>query len=164
MILYKNTFGNIKTIGYDFPIEDSYYCKNNFAVVADGITRDPNGIKNFDSVLFEEKTANYPNSSGTSMAANLVCKMFKENYNNIINKKISLKDVFIKANKKVKKLNRIHIKVCDYLENDYYGAVGASALIEDNTLYYSYVCDCGVAVFNKKGNLIFKTEDDMKKS
>ena len=63
----------------------------------------------------------------------------------------------------VKKLNNINIKECDYLENDYYGAVGASALIEDNNLYYSYICDCGVAVFDKDGNLIFKTDDDMEK-
>lgn len=163
MILYKNTFDNIKTIGYDFPIEDSYYCQNNFAVVADGITRDPIGIKNFNSISFEERIVNYPNPSGSSMAANLICKIFEENYSNIINKKISLKDVFIKANEEVKKLNDIHIKVCDYLENDYYGAVGASALIEDNNLHYSYICDCGVAVFDKNGNLIFKTDDDMEK-
>ena len=135
MILYKNTFDNIKTIGYDFPIEDSYYCQNNFAIVADGITRDPIGINDFNSISFEERIANYPKPSGSSMAANLICKIFEENYNNIINKKISLRDVFIKANEEVKKLNNINIKECDYLENDYYGAVGASALIEDNSSF-----------------------------
>lgn len=163
MILYKNTFDNIKTVGYKVPIEDSYYCKNNFAVVADGITRDPNGIKYFDSTSFEEKINNYPNPSGASMAANLICKTFEENYNDIISKKLSLKEAFIMTNKEVKKLNNAHIKVCDYLENDYYGAVGASALIENNNLYYSYICDCGVAVFNNDGKLVFKTEDDMEK-
>ena len=104
MILYKNTFDNIKTIGYDFPIEDSYYCQNNFAIVADGITRDPIGINDFNSISFEERIANYPKPSGSSMAANLICKIFEENYNNIINKKISLRDVFIKANEEVKKV------------------------------------------------------------
>ena len=116
MILYKNTFDNIKTIGYDFPIEDSYYYQNNFVVVTDGITRDPVGIRDFNSISFEERIANYPNPSGSSMVANLICKIFEKNYNNIINKKISLRDVFIKANEAVKKLNDINIKKCDYLE------------------------------------------------
>ena len=116
MILYKNTFDNIKTIGYDFPIEDSYYYQNNFVVVTDGITRDPVGIRDFNSISFEERIANYPNPSGSSMVANLICKIFEKNYNNIINKKISLRDVFIKANEAVKKLNEINIKKCDYLE------------------------------------------------
>ena len=161
MILYKNTFDNIKTVGYDFPIEDSYFCKNNLAVVADGITRDPIGIKDFNLISFEDRINHYPNPSGASLAANLICKTFEENYNDIINQNISLKEAFSIANKEVKKLNDQYIKTCDYLENDFYGAVASTVLIKNNILYYSYICDCGVAVFDKNGNLIFKTEDDM---
>ncbi len=35
MIIYKNTFENIKTLNCDFPIEDSYYADDCFAIVAD---------------------------------------------------------------------------------------------------------------------------------
>ena len=45
-IIYQNTFDNTLTEKYDptFPREDQYYGCENFAVVADGITRDPIGI------------------------------------------------------------------------------------------------------------------------
>ena len=47
MLLYKNTFDNVMTIGFDFPTEDQYYANENEAIVADGITRDPIGISDF---------------------------------------------------------------------------------------------------------------------
>ena len=44
MLIYKNTFENIKTVNLEFPVEDQYYANDNEAIVADGITRDPIGI------------------------------------------------------------------------------------------------------------------------
>ena len=41
MLIYKNTFDNVKTIGFNFPVEDQYYADETTAIVADGITRDP---------------------------------------------------------------------------------------------------------------------------
>ncbi len=35
MLLYKNTFENIKTMNCDFPIEDQFYADDKEAIVAD---------------------------------------------------------------------------------------------------------------------------------
>ena len=46
-IIYRNTFENILTVDYDFPVEDCSYVSDNEAIVADGITRDPIGVGDF---------------------------------------------------------------------------------------------------------------------
>ena len=55
MLLYKGTFENIKTVGYNFPVEDQYYANDNEAIVADGVTRDPIGKKDFSKYSTKEK-------------------------------------------------------------------------------------------------------------
>ena len=57
MLLYKNTFENILTSNINFPVEDQYYAHENIAIVADGITRDPIGIKDFSKC--SKKKFNY---------------------------------------------------------------------------------------------------------
>ena len=120
MLLYKNTFDNVMTIGFDFPTEDQYYANENEAIVADGITRDPIGISDFSKCTKQEFLEKYPRP----------------------------------------RLNEKCINKCDYLENDYYGTVASCVSIEDNILNYAYICDCGVIVYDKNGNVKFKTEDD----
>ena len=60
MLIYKNTFENIKTIGLDFPIEDQFYADELCAIVADGITRDPIGLPDFSVVSEQEAVRKYP--------------------------------------------------------------------------------------------------------
>lgn len=156
MIIYQNTFENVKTLNCDFPIEDQYYVKDNIAIVADGITRDPVGVFDLKSVPFSEFLEKYPRPSGAELAARTIIKTFKISNG-------SLKEKLIKCNEMVKKLNEKYIKNCDYLQNDYYGAVAAAALIQDGYLYYSYICDCGIIVYDKEGNIKFKTIDDKEK-
>ncbi len=151
MLIYKNTFDNIKTI--DFPIEDQYYANDNEAIVADGITRDPIGISDFSKCNEKEFLEKYPRPSGAELAAKKVCESFS-------NSKGTLKERLLIANKDVKKLNEKYIKNCDYLENDYYGTVASCISIQDNILHYAYICDCGVIVYDKEGKIKFKTEDD----
>jgi len=156
MIIYKKTFENIKTKNCNFPIEDQYYANNNIAIVADGITRDPIGVLDLKSINFSEFLEKYPRPSGAELAAKEIVKTFElENG--------TLKQKLIKCNQTVKKLNENYIKICDYLQNDYYGAVAAAALIENGYLYYSYICDCGVIVYDKKGNIKFQTIDEKEK-
>ncbi len=50
--------------------------------------------------------------------------------------------------------------MCDYLENDYYGAVASCMHIENNILDYAYICDCGLIIYDKEGNVKFQTEDE----
>lgn len=38
--------------------------------------------------------------------------------------------------------------------------MASSVHIEKDVLSYSYICDCGVIVYDKLGNVKFQTEDD----
>ena len=60
MLIYKNTFENIQTIGFNFPIEDQFYASEKEAIVADGITRDPIGIRDFSTCSSKEFLEKYP--------------------------------------------------------------------------------------------------------
>lgn len=153
MLIYKNTFDNIKTSNYDFPVEDQIYASENEAIVADGITRDPVGISNFSTCSQSEFLKKYPRPSGAELAAKEICDTFS-------NTTGTLKNRLIECNNNVKKLNNIHISNCDYLENDYFGAVASCVNIEGNILTYAYICDCGVIIYDNLGNIKFQTEDD----
>lgn len=153
MIIYKNTFENIKTMNCDFPLEDQFYAENNEAIVADGITRDPVGVLDLATCSFQEMLKKYPRPSGAELAAKEIVESFQKSTG-------TLKERLIECNKMVKKLNDHFITKCDYLQNDYYGAVASCADIKDNTLYYAYICDCGVVVLDKDENIKFQTKDD----
>lgn len=155
MLLYKNTFENILTSNINFPVEDQYYAGENTAIIADGITRDPIGIKDFSKCSKKDLIINYPNPSGAEMCAKEICKTFKEENG-------TLKEKLIKCNEAVNLLNKKYIKECDYLENDYYGAVASCIEIKESTLKFAYICDSGVIVYDKLGNIKFQTEDDKK--
>ena len=133
------------------PEEDSfkyYLGKNRILVaVADGITRDLMGGK-------------YPKPSPAKRAADLFCTSFIEQ---LKNKKIhmsSIKNSFGYINRKIKELNKKNNLKPDYLENDFWGCVGVGGIIENNQLYYGFIADCGVCVFDNKGKLIFRTENE----
>jgi serine/threonine protein phosphatase PrpC len=98
----------------------------------------------------------YPRPSGAEIAAQLIVDNFK-------NKQTNLKSQLIEENKKIKDLNREYNKYFDYLQNDYYGAVASCALVNNNIFYWAYICDCEVIVYDKNGNIKFKTEDDKEK-
>ena len=153
MLIYNNTFENIKTIYKNFPIEDQYYAKENEAIIADGITRDPIGINDFSKCTEKEFIEKYPRPSGAELAAKEICNTFSKT-------KGLLKERLIKCNNQVKILNNKYIKECDYLENDYYGSVTSCISINNNILNYAYICDCGIIIYDKEGNIKFKTEDD----
>jgi serine/threonine protein phosphatase PrpC len=156
MIIFKNTFENIKTINNNFPIEDQYYASNNEAIVADGITRDPLGIKDLSTISFTDMLKIYPRPSGAEIAAKEICKTFSKSKGNILER-------FIKCNEAIKKLNDKYILKCDYLENDYYGAVASCAIIDNQYLSYAFICDCGVIIYDKYGKIRFQTEDEKAK-
>lgn len=153
MLIYKNTLDNIKTLGINFPIEDQYYANDTEAIVADGITRDPIGISDFSKYTMDEFLKRYPRPSGSELSSKVICKAFSESDGTLIER-------LIKANKSVKDLNDKYIDKCDYLENDYYASVASCVSIKDNILNYAYICDCGIIVYDKNGNIKFKTEDD----
>lgn len=153
MLIYKNTFDNIITVGFDFPIEDQFYANDIEAIVADGITRDPIGISDFSKCTKKEFLEKYPRPSGAELAAKVVCETFSKTTGSLV-------DRLIKSNENVKKLNEENIHECDYLENDYYGTVASCISIQEDILKYAYICDCGIIVYDKNGNIKLKTEDD----
>lgn len=154
MIIYSKTFENNRLIGKDFPVEDVYYASNNEAIVADGITRDPKEMLDQSKYSAEELIKGYPRPSGAELASKEICETFKNNPD------ISLLDRLVKANENVKKLNDKYIRECNYLDNDYYGAVASCVCISEDILYWAYICDCGVIVYDKNGNIKFQTPDD----
>lgn len=154
MLLYAKTYENTKTINQNFPIEDAFYAEDNLAVVADGITRDPIGIADFKEASFQKFLDCYPRPSGAELAAKEICNTFKND------RMESLVETMKKANENVRILNEKYVPFCDYLENDYYGAVCSCVFISNNILNWSYVCDCGILVYDKEGNIKFQTEDD----
>ena len=153
MLLYKKTFENIKTMNCNFPVEDQFYADEKQAIVADGITRDPINVFDLATCSFDEMLKKYPRPSGAELAAKEICKNFPEVTGTL---KLKLK----KINEKVKILNKKYINNCDYLQNDYYGAVAACVKFNENYLDYAYICDCGVIIYDAKGNIKFQTEDD----
>ena len=153
MLLYKNTFENIKTLNCNFPIEDQLYANEYECIVADGITRDPVGVEDLNSCSFEEMLKLYPRPSGGEIAAKTIVEIFQ-------NSKGTLKERLIRCNEEVKKINDKYIINCDYLENDYYGAVASCMNIKNNILNYAFICDCGIIIYDKDGNVKFQTEDE----
>lgn len=113
MLVYKNTFDNIKTSNCDFPVEDQFYASENEAIVTDRITRDPIGIGNLSTCSQSEFLRRYPRPNGAELAAKEICDTFSNTIG-------TLKNRLIKCNNSVKKLNNIYISNCDYLENDYF--------------------------------------------
>lgn len=153
MLVYKNTFDNIMTLNCNFPVEDYCYASENEAIVADGITRDPIEISDLSTCSPKDFLERYPRPSGAELAAKLICETFSKTNG-------SLMDKLIKCNENVRELNNKYILKCDYLENDYYGAVASCVSIENNVLNYAYICDCGIIVYDRLGNVKFQTEDD----
>lgn len=153
MLLYANTFENAKTINCDFPIEDQFYATDSEAIVADGITRDPIGIRDLSSRTPKEFLEKYPRPSGAELAAKEICNSFSSTKGPLVER-------LVECNKKVKMLNERYIPICDYLENDYFGAVASCVKIENDVLNYAYICDCGIIIYDDIGNIKFQTEDD----
>lgn len=154
-IRYANTFAKFG-VPSNIPLEDRFFFRNNLAVVADGVTRDSIGCPNLLEASKEEIFKNYPTPSPAADAAEVVCDTFELHHG--IRDFNSLKKIMFLANSKIAKLNQ-NVE-CDYLENDYAACVAATAYVSDNTLHYSYICDCGVIVWDKDGNIRFRTSDD----
>lgn len=153
MLIYKNTFDNMNTLSCNFPIEDQFYASETETIVADGITRDPIGISDLSTCSLKEFLDRYPRPSGAELAAKVICDTFSKTNGSLIER-------LIKCNESVRQLNNKYIKKCDYLEKDYYGAVASCISIENNVLNYAYICDCGIIVYDRFGNIKFQTEDD----
>lgn len=152
------------------PEEDSfrYFEANNKIVVAvaDGITRDPVGVKDYpfddDKKAVKAALEKYPNPSPAKCAADEFCDSFTKFLKKGVRiNKLSLISAFKFANGKINDLNAKHNRSVDYLENDFWACVASGGVITNHVLYWGYICDCGICVFDKLGNLRFRTTDCM---
>lgn len=160
-LIFAFTKHNPKYTHFNHPEEDSFdYLieKDKIIVaVADGITRDPIGIKDFpenpDKETIKKLMESYPKPSPAKKAADTFCKTFLKSKNSE-----KILEIFKEGNNQIKKINQ-NLNV-DYLENDFAACVASGGIIKNNKLYYGFITDCGVCVYNSKFELIFRTPDE----
>lgn len=158
----------LKLFGH--PIEDAFAIANDekndrkIAVVADGVTRDPmRFLPDLGTVRGKFKFLwKYSDESPAADAAKLFCRAVvrdaQDEFYSFGNNKVSrlMKD----ANFLIGAQNGFHIPKPDFVTRDLGGCVAAVAAFDKNGLHWGYICDSGVAVLDKKGNLRFKTTND----
>jgi serine/threonine protein phosphatase PrpC len=153
---------------FGWPEEDSFsfsQTKNQVAlVVADGITRDPLNLPtlpDYKSLIGEAEFAlEYPLPSPARKAANLFCQSFIKLSKLKKPSLKNLKEVMKKSNEQIKNLNKKNNPSPDYLQNDFWACVASAAIIKNQKLYWTYITDCGLAVFSPKGKLKFQTRNE----
>lgn len=161
MKIFFISLPNIK-YGRLIPAEDSFLFHKNVFCVADGITRDPIGIDNFNGALLSDFAKSYPKPSGASIAADEFCQTFIKRLKNkkTINLKM-MRQAFVSGNKAIGALNKKFVRETDYLANDWWGCVACGGAIIENSLYWGAICDCGIAIFDRFGFLKFRTRNWM---
>lgn len=147
------------------PIEDSfgYNPEEGVIAVADGVTRDclneTEAVKSGSGVwnLFWH----YPKKRNpASMASQTFCDDFVNEVSRGNKTPNEIKQAFENANQSIRRMNKhfgITPETVDYLVNDYGGCVAAGTAERDETgqkiISYGFITDCGVALFDRDGNL-----------
>ena len=165
-------------VGHPHPIEDAInYNSLGILAVADGVTRDPSltlptgptflpksgplgKIRKLISLYQFNK--NYPRPSPAAAASKVFVESFLSTMLSIEQEDINSQEIglaFKIANEKIKKLNS-HILETNYLTSDYAGCVASAACVTNEFFHYGFICDCGVCVVDKNGNVKFKTDDE----
>ncbi len=142
------------------PIEDSYDSRQTRQLialsVADGITRDfKDGSvvdRNFKS-LVKFLFGYYPNPSPAREVADLFTKDFAWGEGDV-------RERFRICNEGIWSYNQQNFSNTNFLENDLAGCVASGALVQGRDVSYGFICDSGLAVFDSKGNLQFRTENE----
>ena len=157
------TKNNLKPVVEDyFDINDLSFC------VADGVTRDDiYGNPVIYPQTYEEAMKwieKYPNPSGASKAAQIVCKTFINEISKYshekINKKIILK-IAKQCNYALKSIN--DNRVIDYLKEDYYCCEAVGGKIVNNDLYCFSLGDCHITLINRNYDVVFTTINNHKR-
>jgi len=151
-----------------FPVEDSYKIdlKKRIIVVADGFTRDfldNTPVNRSLRSLIKFLRGLYPDyAKEISSLSSLFLINSLEKYKLI--ETDFIKKSFEKLNLSIKRYNLKNIHEINYLANDFAGCV-ASATYEKSQdgqviLNYGFISDCGVVIFDEKGNLKFRTPNE----
>lgn len=146
------------------PNEDFYLVSKKFPIfaLADGVTQShykngeyafPNSAKEA-AEIFCKTTIKYLERKIQILASpNFYDRSFLE----------KLKETFNFSNEKIKELNTKYgiDKKLNYIEYDWFDTVGVAGTILKNKIYYGYVGDCGLAIFDKNNKLKFQTKDEV---
>lgn len=138
------------------PNEDFYLISEKLPifVIADRVTRS------------HFKTGEYTFPAGAQTAAKIFCytvlEFLEENFENK-NFQDLTENAFNLANQKIKEFNIAEgiDKRLNYLEYDWFDCVSIAGFIIKNNLYYGYVGDCGLIIFDKDNKLKFQTKDEV---
>jgi hypothetical protein len=150
--MYGFTVQNWKAKLIGFPSEDSYAYdeKRKIACVADGVTRD---FLDGNAVTYDLKgltkflLGKYPEYAKD--VADICTKIYLETKS------------FEFANKSIGFYNQENdLFPTNYLDKDLAGCTVAGVFEDNKKIYWTYIADAGVAIFNKKGDLEFKTKDE----
>lgn len=142
------------------PNEDFYLISEKLPifVIADGVTQ-----SHFQSGKYKGEYA-FP--AGAKTAAQIFCYTilgFLERKLNFKNKEFEklIEKAFDLANQRIKELNTAEgiDKKMDFLEYDWFDTVGIAGFIVKDKIFYGFVGDCGLAIFNKDNKLKFQTKE-----
>ncbi len=144
---------------FKHPVEDSYSIdsKNKILAVSDGVTRDPAEHLSKLKVVLQ-----YPNPSPAKISADIFTQTFPlvlKDYNENNKEEKAIRSAFEEANKRIGKWNNQNMQNPDYVTRDFAGCVASGTLGKNELIYWGYLTDCGVAIFEDNGNLRFRTEN-----
>lgn len=154
MVVYNLSLPNSR-YGHLMPPEDALAMAEGVYVVADGITRDPLGIKDFTGYTWEELLATYPQTSGAAIAAEVFCRRFVKAIGEQPISQEGVRRSFVAGNNAIRLLNDQRVAKVDYLINDYCACVAAGGVIDAGQLLWGCIGDSGVAIYTRGGQLKF---------
>jgi len=149
------------------PNEDSFSTdwSENIFVVSDGVTRDPfEYLSNLNTVRGKAMFAyNYPRPSPAKFAADIFTRTFQEvikSYEPQNRYEHAILEAFEEGNERIEQWNKLYMREVDYLTRDFAGCVAAGVVLNQDSVCLGFISDCGVAIFDERGRLRFKTKDE----
>lgn len=137
-------------------------------IAVDGITRDPliradmrlPNTRNLFGKIFHASF--YPRPSHAAAAAKIARDTAMNfDYEHLRQfTEFSGRDVLFSANDRIQDYQEEHVPNPDYLADDFPGCVASVALIDGRKAFWSFITDCGFAVFGKDGKLKFRTPSE----
>ncbi|MDP2649773.1 MAG: hypothetical protein Q8P10_02925 [bacterium] len=148
------------------PTEDSFSIdsKNGILAVADGVTRDPyEFLPDMKTLMGKIRFSfGYPRPSPAKIASDIFTQTFPlvlRDYELANRDENAIRKAFEEANKKIGEWNAQNMPNPDYVLRDFAGCVASGTQLNKGLVYLGFLTDCGVAIFDEKGNLRFRTEN-----
>ena len=159
------TVENWKLRLFRHPNEDAYSIdrEEGLVAVADGVTRDPISYLPKNNLLGKVKfLRNYPNPSPAKIASDIFVATFPlvlKDFNAQNRDDRAIREGFKITNEKIREWNDNNIPNPDYVLNDFAGCVASGTSHQYGVVHWGYLTDTGIAIFDEKGNLRFRTEN-----